>query len=293
MSEQISEAILRRYLLADLDEAERERIEERLFSDERFVEEMARAEASLIDDYALKVLSRHDCDLFEQNFILTDERRKNLLFAQAVDAFLEQEISRPAEPQLRRWWKRLLPSLTSPKSWATLAAGAAAVVLIVFLASALIKWVRVSDQLASLQAQREEMQRRVTELSRRPVSSDTTPAAELSLQPTSLLRGDGDLKQIEIPKDVGILNLQLVLPVAQDSKYLVIMRKVEGDELFSLDDLSPRTNGSSSIFLQIPTEFLATGDYQLEVKGISGAGGNVSVGLYNLRVINSASRRSR
>ena len=43
---------LRRYLLAELDEAERERIEERLFADEDFGEELEQAESRLIDDYA-------------------------------------------------------------------------------------------------------------------------------------------------------------------------------------------------------------------------------------------------
>jgi hypothetical protein len=284
MGEQSSEAILRKYLLADLDDVERDKIEERLFSDERFAEDLTRAEASLVDDYALKVLSEHDRDLFEQNFILNAERRQNLLFAQTVNAYLEQEISDPVKPYRRFSWKNLLLFLQANKGWAV-AAGAAAVVLLVLFIAGVVRWSGPNDQLAAMRAEREH---RLAALNRQPPSSQAPPAAELSLQPSSLLRSDGELKQIEIPKGVTVLNLTFILPAAQHSKYIVITRKIEGDELFSIPDLSPEVNEAASLHVRIFAEFLPTDDYQFEVKGISADGKTSDVGLYNLRVVNSA-----
>jgi hypothetical protein len=282
MSGQNSEAILRRYLLADLDEAAREKIEERLFLDDRFAEELTRAEASLVDDYALKVLSKRDCDLFEQNFILTNERRQNLLFAQAVDVYLEQEISHPIEPYRRFSWKNLLLFLKTRKVGAIAVAATAAVILLVLLVPAVLKWSGPTDQLAALRAERDH---RLAELNRRPHNSEALPAVEISLEPGNLLRSDGELKQLEIPKDVKLLNLTFILPAAQHSKYIVIARRIEGDEVFSVSDLSPEVNGRASIHVRILAEFLPTNDYQFEVKGGSADGGTTGVGLYNLRVV--------
>lgn len=288
MREQSNEAILRRYLLADLDEVQRGKIEDLLFADEGFAEELTRAEADLVDDYALAVLSKRDRELFEQNFILTDERRRDLLFAQTVDAYVGQEISRPVEAQ-QPWQKRFLTFLKTYKGWNIAAAATAAVILLVLFLP-VRKWFGPTDQLALMKVRREQMERRLVELNQQTQSSPALPAVQLSLPPSNLLRSGGEFKQIEIGRDVGLLNLTFVLPDAEHRKYTVIARKVEGDILFSVNDLSPEANGAPGILLTIPTEFLPTDDYQFEVKGIGADGTSTSVGLYNLRVVNPASR---
>jgi hypothetical protein len=277
MNEQSIEVILRRYLLADLPEAEREKVEERLFSDETLAAELARAEADLIDDYALDALPSRYSELFKQNFILSDERRKNLLFAKAVDAYLEQEISDPVEPRHRSWWKGFLLFLKSHKNWTT--AAAAAVVLLLFLTPSVLRLLRF--EFASIGTQREFMQLRIAELNRKPPSSER--GVEVSLQP-SILRGSGELTQVQIAQEVRVVNLTFVLTSSHYNKYSVTARTVEGDELFTITDLSPNPNGTS-VFLRVPAEFLPSNDFQFEVKGIAANGGSASVGSYNLRVL--------
>jgi hypothetical protein len=286
MSEQSNEAILRRYLLADVDEVEREKIEELLFSENGFAEELAQAEADLIDDYALNVLSKRDRDLFQQNFVLSHERRQNLLFAQAIDAYLDQEASPSIKAQRRPWQKGFLPFLMTHKGWAT-ATVAAAGILLVLSVLVLLKWFAPNNQFAPMRAQREDMERRLAELNSQTQSSKALPSVELSLQPSDLLRGSGEFQQIEIAKDVRVLNLTFVLPNAQHSNYIVIARKIDGDELFSVNDLSPKPN---DVLLRVPVEFLPTDDYQFEVKGIDAPGRSASVAIYNLRVVNLASQ---
>lgn len=289
MDEQSSEAILRRYLLGDLDDVERDKVEERLFSDDGVAEELAHAESDLIDDYALAVLSKRDRDLFEQNFVLTDERRRNLLFGQAVDAYLEQEISPLVESQRWPWQNEILTFLSTHKGWAV--AGAAAVILLLLSVPIVLKWFAPNDQFAPKRAQREDAERRLKELNRATLSSQKLAGLDLLLQPSSLLRDGGGLQQIEITQDVSVLNLRLVLPSVQHSKYIVTAKNVEGQELFSVDDLSPEVNGTAaSILVKLLTEFLPTNDYQFELKGVTPDGKTVNVGLYNLRVVNSARR---
>ena len=263
MSDQSDEATLRRYLLADLQDEEREKIEERLFSDERFAEELAGAEASLIDDFALKVLPQRDCDLFRKNFIFTDERRKNLVFAQAINAYVERELSVPAEVEHRAWWKRALQFLSAHKGWAI--ATATAVILLVVLVPVISTWFESKNHVA--------------------VSSSTGAEIQLTLQPASLLRDSGELKQIEIGKNIRFLNLDLVFSSVQHRRYKVIARTVEGDQVLTWNDLSPEPNGAATIRLKIPTASLPTNDYVFELMGIAADGSSTRIGLYNLRVV--------
>ncbi len=281
MSEQSMEVILRRYLLADLPEAEREKIEERLFSDETLAAELARAEVDLIDDYALDAMPPRDCELFRQNFILNNERRKNLLFAQAVDAYLEQEISDPVEPQRRSWWQGFLLFLKTHKGWTT--ATATAVVLLLFLTPSILR--RLRSELASIDTQHKLMQLRIAELNRKPPSSEQ--GVEVLLQPTTL-RGSGELTEVQIAQEVKVLNLTFALTSAHYAKYSVTARTFEGDELFTITDLPPNANGAASVLLRVPAEFLPSNDFQFEVKGIAADGASASVGSYNLRVLHSA-----
>jgi len=260
MSDQSDEATLRRYLIADLQDEERDTIEERLFSDEQFAEELAGAEASLIDDFALKVLPQRDCDLFTKNFIFNDERRKNLVFAQAVNAYVEREPSVPAEAERRSWWTKSLLFLSAHKRWAI--ATATTSILLVFLSPVISKWI-----------------------ASRNLGSDTHSEIQLTLQPVSLLRDGGELNQINIGQDIRFLKLDLVFPAVQHSKYRVIARTVEGDHVLTLDDLSPERDGAAKIRMRVPVESLPTNDYVFELVGIAADGSSTRVGLYNLRVV--------
>ena len=261
MSDQSDEAALRRYLLADLQVEERDKIEERLFSDEQFAEELAGAEASLIDDFALKVLPKRDRELFTKNFILTDERRRNLVFAQAVNAYVEQELTIPAEAERRSWWTTFLLFLSAHKRWAI--ATATAVILIGIFSPIISRWYESKNHVG--------------------VGAEIP----VTLQPASLLRDGGELKQVEIGKNIRFLKLDLVFPSVQHSKYRVIARTVEGEQVFSQDDLSPEPNGPTRISLRVPTESLPTDDYVFELMGIAADDSGTKVGLYNLRVIAS------
>jgi hypothetical protein len=285
MSEQSDEeVVLRKYLLADLDEVQRERIEARLFHDEGFAEELARAEDSLVDDYAFNALPEGDREKFERNFILTDERRKNLLLAQAWDAYLEPVTGEPLAPVTHAerglpWWKKFLLLIKARRVLVT--ATAAAVVLLIIVTPLIVQ-----------QAQRARIQRLLAEFNRRPLSQQTLnlPAAEMSLRP-NLLRGGDGLDQVEIGPDVRVLNLRLALPSVQYSQYTVRVRTVGGSPLFAVGNLSSEMNGGpAALLLRIPSELMPTNDYQLDLDGIGADGSSNTIALYNLRVINRTTR---
>lgn len=82
------------------------------------------------------------------------------------------------------------------------------------------------------------------------------PSVDLALQSTQL-RGSGQMEQVEIDKDVKVLNLRLVLPRDEHPKYSVMVKTVDGNKLFSVDDLlSKKNQGGSTVVGRVPNEVL-------------------------------------
>ena len=97
------------------------------------------------------------------------------------------------------------------------------------------------------------------------------------------------MEQVEVDKDVKVLNLKLALVTDQSPRYSVDVMPVGGNKLFSVDDLLPEQDqGASSVLVRIPTEVLTTNDYQLDLNGIA-PNGQISTTRFNLRVINRTS----
>ena len=70
---------LRRYFLGQLSEADADHVDLRIIEDPDFESEMLAAEQELIEDYRDGELSDEERRLFEENYLITPERRKNLV----------------------------------------------------------------------------------------------------------------------------------------------------------------------------------------------------------------------
>jgi len=107
---------IRQYLLGTLSEDARRRVEERLMTEEAFLEELTMAEGALIDDYVGERLTAAERSEFGQHFLSTEERRRQLRFTQALGRYADaaagkvagaREPARPAPTmgeRLRGFW---------------------------------------------------------------------------------------------------------------------------------------------------------------------------------------------
>jgi len=87
------EAHLRKYLLGVLNEAEQQAIEERLILDGDFFDLLHITEDELIDDYLEPgVLSRDERGRFENFFLSTPDRRRQLQFAMSLKSYVIAEV---------------------------------------------------------------------------------------------------------------------------------------------------------------------------------------------------------
>lgn len=106
---------IKQYLLGDASPQTQQAIEERLLTEESFLEELSLAEEELIDDYVGGELSAAERERFEQHFLCTPERQRKLRFAQTFTRYSsEKGVMKPAETlqarptlveRLRAFWR--------------------------------------------------------------------------------------------------------------------------------------------------------------------------------------------
>lgn len=266
MNRQNDEELLRKdYLLGRLSDEVRDQVEERLLDDEDFVEKLSTTEDDLIDDYVFGALSESERKSFEDNFVINDERRRKVQFAQSVELYLDK-LADPQPPvQPAPWWETPLQLLRSYKFWIAIPVLGLLLLLIV---PPIIQWIKPGDPTAVVQTRRALIERQIAEFNEG--STDPGLAAyELDLESTTTLRDKGGIKRATLAPNIKFLNLKLKLSSSPETKYRALVSTVEGNELFAVENLEPESEaGTAVVHLKIPTEFLNTGDYQIQLGGI-------------------------
>ena len=81
------DTIFRKYLLAELSLEQQSEIEEQLFLDKEFFQQLQIAEEELIDDYVYGELTANERTRFESSFLSLPERRESLRIALALSQY--------------------------------------------------------------------------------------------------------------------------------------------------------------------------------------------------------------
>jgi methionine-rich copper-binding protein CopC len=107
--------VIKQYLLGNASPQIQQAIEKRLLTEESFLEELSFVEEELIDDYVAGNLSTSECTSFEQHFLSTPERHRQLRFALALTRYSSEKVgtkpaeASPAKPtlaaRLRAFWR--------------------------------------------------------------------------------------------------------------------------------------------------------------------------------------------
>jgi hypothetical protein len=272
------ETLLRNYLLGDLDEASREQVEQRLLSDDGFAERLSEAEGALIDDYVFDALSEGERKSFDETFVIDEGRRKRILFARALEIYVEGP--RPPEPSASDDLRTASPLRKNPlpfiKSHKISTSVFALILLLLILSPVLLPWLK-----------RTLADRRLAEVNRRPASGSVTNllAFELDLQ-HSLLREGGSTQRAVLADNIKLLTLKLAPPEKRYESYNALVLTADEKELYAVGDLTPQVvAGVETIPLNIPADFLPTGDYQVQLRGNTADGSLVEAGRYKFRVI--------
>jgi hypothetical protein len=293
-------AVLAKYLLGDLPEPERERLEKEYFVNDEAWELLTSVENDLIDSYLRGRLSERDEKQFETYFLQSPRRRNQFEFSRLL-----------LDPALRPISKEAIPSGTQQKSgnrkigrskWISIPAQAqAASVLLAVVTAAILGFRnhRLNIQLERAQSDQAILQTEVRNL--RSVSTRTNspqnehdtnempaisqrPAISMLLEPGNL-RAAGTGNAHSIPRLAATpATIVLALDLARD-EYPQYTAKIQTSVGHSIREASglrsrPIEGGGRAVLFTFPSDSLANGDYIVWLSGQAGSGQSKMVDSY-------------
>jgi anti-sigma-K factor RskA len=236
---QVQHEDVRRYLLGDVSTEAQRAVEERLLTEESFMEELTAAEEELIDDYVGGGLSAGERERFERHFLSTEERRRQLRFAQALARYTSERgaaktaAASAARPTLvermRAFWRGRPVMLRA----------AAALAAVVILAAAW--WFSFP----------------------RTPSHKTFATLSLSINVSSNRAEGSQAAKVQLPLKADALKISLALPegFTNESGYRVEL--VDGSGAAEALEIVGR--GENSLAVVVPAARLARGRYALRL----------------------------
>ena len=304
----LTDDLLIRYLLGELEKAERLQVAERSFCDDDVFNRLLEAENDLVDRYVAGHLTSAERQLFEKAAAERDSLRQKVAFAGALGA------ATCARDTTRVAARRELPIRTGSgkrsdrkKFWYSLAAAASLLLVIGGL------WIARRGQQASLTAQRQVQDAQSldaappspgsTELSK---DAQTTPrlgnepapgsdragatgaegnpavsVATFVLLPGST-RSAAEPRVLKVKSGAQSVRLQLQLDESEEyPAYTAVIRTLHGDPVLKRSSLRPsRLPFGKVLTLEMAVRDLRPGQYEVEVTGRPKAGPDAIVNYY-------------
>jgi hypothetical protein len=284
--------LLVRYLLGDLPESDRKRLETECLADDEDWEALSAAENDLIDSYARGELSPTQRQQFEEKFLNSRHKNEQLAVARMLmNSEVRQSIAVSAIQSSRTshtWWERaalLFPSRSHAMRFILLPAG---VVIAVAAFLALQNW-RLRTELIKAGHKQVELQRQISNLQQQlsnaavavggnKNSPDHSETAQFQLPPISILLTPGILRQggtgnqnnrLTIPTGAPSVALLLDLQRDQFPRYRVVLETVEGTAIRRVEKLKsqPGPDGGRILAVHLPSQLLRPGDYVITLSG--------------------------
>jgi hypothetical protein len=244
---------VRQYLLGNLSESAKERLERRVLDETGVNDEVQAKEDELIDQYVAGRLSAEERKQFESFFLLPKERQQKLRFGRTLRKYFDSLPSVKADQETgksRFRWLKPQPVLM------------ASILVICLLVLGALWWVN---------------QRRVT-------TGLNGQTLAITLDPGSSRANDGRTQRIEVPAAYGSVEVQLEMGSNEYRLYEVEFLR-ERQLLNTYKSLQVHNkNGRMVLVLVIPAQLLEPGDYTFRVSGTNNSGQIEYKDQYQLRV---------
>lgn len=301
--EQVSE-LFRKYLYRELDAPEVDTLEDRLFADSAFAEQLEDFENDLVDSYIRGDLSVREKDEFENRYLVSESHREKTTVARILhDKMLvgTRPHARVAEGSKHGFWTAVVHAWQNRGM--ALTGGLAAAVLVGMLGTWL--YFRVADDrlaksgnVNAIVDTNESQGNSVNDDNSNPESAqngdrnDTGRSPEPSLPvspPTPANQADTRRDQkrvfaftllpvtrsanrpvIEVPATADTVMLTLVHDDQREFRIFKVELKSNGGEVAWKRDVRPsRRKGSSSVVVGIPAAVLRSGNYEIGLAGVT------------------------
>jgi len=292
------EILMRRYLLGDLPQEDRTRLEDRYSADTEVFEEVLATENDLIDSYVRGELTEVERQKFEAEYCKSPQRHERVEFARAL-SHVSLSATRPVPIQKVSPWTKIRRSFAVPE-WAF----AAATVAVVTGGS----WLMVQNyrlrlglqQALAVQAElrrgQDTLRQHIAELegnSREQIhpevaTLETPKAPEVTFRLTPGLARDlgATQKTLVLPTTASRLQLQLVLDRDEYKSYEAVLLTAERKEVLRGKALGSRSiDGDLVIIWPLTAHSIHSGDYIVQLAGEIANGNLEDVESYSLRVL--------
>lgn len=300
--------LIARYLLGELSEDERDRVEERLFGDDLFFHEIEAARDQLTEDYLQGRLAGRERERFNAYFLASPSRRERVettgALIQAANRSAAGEAPAVAfvvrgfgskEPKLRLWL------------------AAAALIVIVVGALLVIQSIRlqsrVERQRAAVEKEEEALRQQLSEQNAngrqmaeqlrvvqderarleeelqalkngQRVGPEDSSVASLTLSPV-LVRDESKTPLLRITPDIRRVRIRVSLDAPHYETYNAALETVEGKQVWHRTGLKA---SGATVTVYSSASQLPEADYLLTLSGVTSRGRGEEVGKYYFRV---------
>jgi anti-sigma factor RsiW len=256
-----SDDILIRYLRGELAEAERDRVEELYFADDRLYARLQTLESQMIDSYVRGRLPPDQRDRFARMVQDSPGLRQKVEFAEALRRLAEREATAPSP---RPWWQAVLGFLQVQTPAIRMALAAAAVVLV---AAAIVYF---------------QQARRGSTPVRQAAVAHPRPAVKSPARTPDTAQQN----RVVVPAGESTIRLQLNLEDGQMEPLSATIRTADGVTVDEFNGLKPQSAGPGrrAVFVSVASSRLREGQYVVRLSHAVAGGSTELVGGYSFRV---------
>lgn len=260
--ELLTDALLREFLLGRVDDEERARIEDLFLTDPEARERVLVVEQELMEDYLEDELTSGDRENFLLRFGQTTAQQQQLRIDKAIKDWAVREN---ASSQIVRNNHSIWGELRTVLRMRPVFAIPVAVALIIPIVVAFI--------LVNNRVKRDTIEQELARLN--------TPASLREAPPQTVLRDlspvtvRGIEEQTEVKKSADTQFVELRLPWIQKERYSMYkaeVRRLSGDESFTIRNLHGEDDGRYVIRVRLPARILTRGQYQVQLSGFDDSG---------------------
>lgn len=272
------QSLIRQYLLGELDEQDREQLEQRVITNPDYKEEVLIMEEELLEDYVNGSLSPRELELVREKYSATPALRRKVEIARALNDYVtDHPVVSPRPLPQRSWARSVLDFFAARNRFRQFSL---AVVILVFVGGSVMVYWWISRESRANYAALVRLNAPGSQIL--PLDDSV---ATISLSPL-LLRGAGEARTITTTNQTGTVQLRLPSPSVQEtSVFRARLKDSSGAEVFALDDVRARQPGESPVLvLQVPVGMLESQDYQLEISERKPDGSYESPTSYSFRV---------
>jgi hypothetical protein len=251
--------LIRKYLLGEVDEYEREQLEQKVITNPDYKEEVLIMEEELLEEFVNGTLSAPELNSFMKMYSSSPAQWRKVKIAQSLNKYAIEHTAVVQPVAAPKSWTRSLIKIFRTKSRFRQFSLAGLIMVLAVGGAVLVYWLMSRETRANYEA--------LLKLNQ-PHSEILQPApsvVSVSLPPL-LFRGTGEPRNVTITNETRTVQLLLPDPSGGTHLFQATLKDSGAAEVFSLEDLRARQIDQRSVLvLQIPARMLTPQDYQLEI----------------------------